>query len=295
MMTLFSQKRLGFLTLPGMAVILPLVLAGCSAAGVLNGVTPSSTFDRDRNVAYGEAERQVLDVYRAEDPDAEAPVIVFVHGGGWTRGSKDMYKFVAEGFTKDGFDVVVPNYRLYPQATYPDMIADTGSAIRKATDLFPGRMLVLTGHSAGAYNILMAALAPDLSGLAVCDRVAGLVSLAAPTGAYPMTDAPYTSIFPERFTGRDAPLARVEDRVALPPVMLVNGRADETVGYRNAEALAAAIGAVGGSVTLSLYDGMNHIDPVRVLSRHFDDDSPLKRDMMRFIDGLGSDRGTCAP
>lgn len=282
-----SKSRLKFLGLSGLS----LLLASCSAAGVLNGITPSSSFERDKGIAYGEKDRQTYDIYRATEPRADAPVIVFVYGGGWTSGSKGMYKFVAEGFTKDGFDVVVPDYRLYPDSVYPQMIEDTGQAIQAAAQQFPGRPLVLMGHSAGAYNALMSVMAPDLSGVSVCNQVSGVVSLAAPTGAYPMTDQPYTEIFPDRFKSDDAPMARVQ--AELPPIMLVNGRDDETVGYKNASTLSEALTEAGAVTRLALYDEMNHIDPVRVLSRHFDGGSPLKDDILDFIGDLPTTAPFC--
>jgi acetyl esterase/lipase len=269
-----------------------MLLIGCSAASALNTLTPSSTFERDKDVAYGDNDRQTMDIYRAADPKAGAPVIVFVHGGGWTDGRKDMYKFVAEGFTKDGYHVVVPNYRLYPAGRYPDMIIDTGLAINATANMFADQQLVLIGHSAGGYNVLMAAMAPEISDVAVCQNVSGIVSLAAPTGAYPMTDEPYITIFPDRLTGDDAPINRAD--AALPPVFLVNGRSDETVGYKNAEQLAAALEKNGHQVRLGLYEDMNHIDPVRVLSRHFDGGSSLKTDIVAFIDGLEDQPNYCS-
>lgn len=277
---MISKKRFKFLGISGLGM----VLAGCSAAGLLNGITPSSSFDRDKNIAYGDADRQQMDIYRAISPRADSPVLVFVYGGGWTRGDKGMYKFVAEGFTKDGFDVVVPDYRLYPDTLYPAMIQDTGQAIQKVMELFPDRPLVLMGHSAGGYNVLMSVMAPDVSGVSVCDRIAGVVSLAAPTGVYPMTDEPYTTIFPERFKADDAPMGRL--RQDLPAIMLVNGRKDETVGYKNAETLSDALDDTGVVTRLAIYDDMDHIDPVRVLSRHFDGGSPLKADILQFIEDL---------
>lgn len=274
------MKSLRLSALPGLAML----LVGCSAAGVLNGITPSSSFDRDKDIAYGDEDRQNMDVYRASEPKAEAPVIVFVYGGGWTRGEKGMYKFVAEGFTKEGYDVAVPDYRLYPESIYPQMVTDTGQAVNAVADAFPGRSLVLMGHSAGAYNVLMTVMAPDISNVQSCERIAGVVSLAAPTGAYPMTDAPYTSIFPDRFLGQDAPMNRkISD---LPPIMLVNGKDDTTVGYGNAVKLSKSLKASDHAVTLSIYDDMNHIDPVRVLSRHFDGGSTLKTDILSFIEDL---------
>ena len=271
------------------------LLAACSAVGVLNGITPSSTFDRTKNVAYADHERARMDIYRAEKAREGAPVLVFIHGGSWSEGDKSIYKFLAEGFTKEGFDVVVPNYRLYPEARYPDMIVDTGAAVQAAHERFGGRPVVLMGHSAGGYNALMAAMAPDVSGVGVCESVAGVVALAAPTGAYELDSEPFVTIFPDRFTGPDAPLGRVEG-ARLPPVMLVNGLDDTTVGPKNTRTLAAALEAQGLAVTSELYEGMNHTDAVRVLSRHFDGDSPLKGDIIAFVEGLDVGAAdTCAP
>ncbi|MEL6686600.1 MAG: alpha/beta hydrolase [Pseudomonadota bacterium] len=286
-MTKISKKQLKFLGLSGLSML----LVGCSTASVLNGITPSSSFDRDKGVTYGEVERQSMDIYRAASPKADAPVIVFLYGGGWTSGFKGMYKFVAEGFTKDGYDVVVPDYRLFPDSLYPQMIEDTGQAIQATAEQFPDRPLVLMGHSAGGYNVLMSVMAPDISGVSVCERVAGVVSLAAPTGAYPMTDEPYTEIFPDLFKADDAPMGRL--RADIPPIMLVNGRDDKTVGYKNASTLSDALNEIGVKTRLAIYEDMNHIDPVRVLSRHFDSGSPLKNDIVAFIDALPTSGPYC--
>jgi len=96
-----------------------------------------------------------LDIYRAEISRPDSPVLVFVHGGSWTDGSKNIYKFLAEGFTSEGFDVVVPNYRLYPDAVYPQMIEDSAKAVAFTSKQYPDRPLVVIGHSAGAYNVLI--------------------------------------------------------------------------------------------------------------------------------------------
>ena len=269
-----------------------MMLASCSAAGLLNGITPSGSFDRDKNIAYGDGERQQMDIYRADEPKAGAPVIVFVHGGGWNAGDKSMYKFVAEGFTKDGYDVVVPNYRLYPGMAYPEMVVDTGAAVNNVAARFPDRALVLIGHSAGAYNVLQTVVAPDVSGVDACAQVAGVVALAAPTGVYPLTDEPYISIFPEnRLTGDDGPANRTPE--AAPALFLVNGLDDETVRPANATTMAERYRALGLRAEAKTYAGMSHVDAVRVLSRHFDGDSPLKGDILSFINGLPSGPDFC--
>ena len=283
------MKSLKLSALPALAML----LVGCSAAGVLNGITPSGSFDRDKDIRYGDGSRQTMDLYRAATPRSDAPVIVFVHGGGWNAGDKSMYKFVAEGFTKDGYDVAVPNYRLWPDMTYPDMVVDTGLAVQYVARRFPGRSLVLIGHSAGAYNVLQTVVAPDISSFDVCTNVAGVVALAAPTGVYPVTDEPYISIFPEdRLTGQDGPANRTPDRA--PPLFLVNGLADKTVRAANATVMADRYQALGLRAEAKTYADMSHIDAVRVLSRHFDGDSSLKSDILTFIETLPAGPDHCA-
>ena len=105
-------------------------------------------------------------------------MLVFIHGGSWEEGSKDIYKFLAEGFTSEGFDVAVPNYRLYPDAVYPQMLEDSAKAVAHVAKQYPSRPLVIMGHSAGGYNALMVGLNKaflSAEGISVCDRVACLL------------------------------------------------------------------------------------------------------------------------
>ncbi|WP_409431943.1 alpha/beta hydrolase [Litorimonas sp. RW-G-Af-16] len=286
------RKKLA-LTLGG-AMGLIFAVAACAPVTLLNTITPSSSFSKAKDVSYGPLERQKLDLYKADTPKPDAPMLVFVHGGSWQEGSKDIYKFLADGFTKDGYDIAVPNYRLYPQTKYPGMIEDTAKAIAYAAVQNPDRPIVVIGHSAGAYNALMAIMDPRFmaaENLATCERVAGVISLAAPTGAYELKDPPYPTIFPGRFQGEDAPLAHADQ--PLPAMFLINGADDTTVGRKNAEMLAEKIEASGGNAKLKIYDGMNHTEAVQFLSRHFDGDSSLKSDIASFIDNLPKTGNFC--
>ena len=261
-------------------------LAACNAASVLNGITPNSSFERSKDVPYGPLPRQTLDVYRANAPRPGAPVVVFVHGGGWEDGDKKIYKFVGDAFAKDGYDVVVPNYRLHPEAVYPSVVEDTARAAAWATGEF-GRPVVLMGHSAGGYNVLQAVFAPGISaeaGLDVCSGVAGVVALAAPTGAYELESEPYVSVFPNRFRGDDAPLNRAKaGQTDVPRILFVHGDADTTVGPKNSTELGVLLGE---RARVALYEGRGHIDVVRLLSRHFDGDSSIKATILDFLEGL---------
>ena len=268
--------------------------AACAPVTLLNTITPSASFSKASDVSYGPLARQAMDIYKADTPKANAPIIVFIHGGSWSEGTKDIYKFLAEGFTKDGYDIAVPNYRLYPEAVYPKMLEDSAKAIAYVAAQYPDRPIVVMGHSAGAYNTLMVTLNKNYlsaEGVSVCDRVAGVISLAAPTGAYELKKEPLITIFPDRFQKDDAPLAYTD--TPSPKLFVMNGADDTTVGPKNAEMLVEKVTARGGLAELKIYDGVNHIEAVQFLSRRFDGKATLKADIVTFIDSLPKSGNFC--
>lgn len=282
------------LKISALAILAAITFAACAPVTLLNTITPSGSFSKAKNVSYGSLERQTMDLYKADKPRANAPVLVFIHGGSWEEGSKDIYKFLAEGFTSEGFDVAVPNYRLYPDAVYPQMLEDSAKAVAHVAKQYPDRSIVIMGHSAGAYNALMVGLNKDYmaaEGVSVCDRISGIVSLAAPTGVYPLKKEPLITIFPDRFQKDDAPLAYTN--APAPAVFAMNGGDDTTVGPKNAEELAAKVTARGGAAELKIYDGVDHTEAVQFLSRHFDGKAPIKEDIIGFVDGLPKSGNYC--
>jgi len=271
-----------------------IAVAACAPVNVLNGITPSGSFSKDKNVSFGALPRQTMDVFIAQKPRENSPVIVFVHGGSWDSGNKDIYKFLAEGFTQNGFDVVVPNYRLYPEARYPEFIEDNALAVAQTAKRFPNRPIALMGHSAGGYNVLMLGLVPkylEAAGVDRCAQIAGIAALSAPVGIVPLKEEPLITIFPDRFTKTDAPLNQVTGPV--PQMFLANGQDDKTVYPDNSVALGKKITQRGGQAQVKIYPDMNHTDAVKVLSRHFDGDSELKADLVSFFDSLPKTGGSC--
>ncbi|MEZ5356638.1 MAG: alpha/beta hydrolase [Bryobacteraceae bacterium] len=117
---------------------------------------PQNTGRTQREIAYAEPrnERQLLDVY-SPATGAQLPVVVWVHGGGWMRGSKDGEVGKAAAFNKKGFVFVAINYRFVPHVTMEDIVRDVAASVgwvhaniaRHGGD--PGRIFLM-GHSAGA-------------------------------------------------------------------------------------------------------------------------------------------------
>jgi len=109
----------------------------------------------DVSYAGNENSRQTLDIYSPANAK-EAPVVFWIHGGGWQAGSKKDVQLKPLAFTQKGFVFVSVNYRLLPEAqTIHQMAGDLAKALRWVCDhsvqmgASPGKIFVM-GHSAGA-------------------------------------------------------------------------------------------------------------------------------------------------
>jgi len=123
----------------------------------------------DRNIPYTDAgKRGVLDVYRPVGRDlVGAPVLVEVHGGGWTMGSKDEQGIpLMQRMAERGWLCVSVNYRLAPRDPFPAQVVDVKKAIawvKEHAEEYGGdpSYVVLTGGSAGGHLTALAALTPN--------------------------------------------------------------------------------------------------------------------------------------
>ena len=144
-----------------------------------------------QTLAYGTDKLQNLDYWPTQTGNKRAPLIVFVHGGGWKRGSKDNAagNYKAPHYTGLGYAYASINYRLVPGNTVEDEAADVAHAVRYLIDnaarlgFDPGRIVIM-GHSAGAH--LVSLVGTDEQYL----RGAGL-SFASIDGVIPIDGAAY--------------------------------------------------------------------------------------------------------
>ena len=118
-----------------------------------------------RELAYGADPKQKLDLLVPASA-SRAPLLLFVHGGGWSIGDKRTGAGVkAAHFTAHGRAFASANYRLVPQASVEQQAADIASAIAwarrnaVAQRLDPDR-IVLMGHSAGAHLVALVGTDP---------------------------------------------------------------------------------------------------------------------------------------
>lgn len=142
-------------------------------------------------ISYGSNALQTLDIWRAMDATGPAPLVVFVHGGGWKRGSKDNAtgRYKPMHYPGEGYAFASINYRLVPDATVEQQAADVAGAVKALIDRAAAlgidrRRIVIMGHSAGAH--LVALVGTDETYL----RGAGL-SFADIAGFIPIDGAAY--------------------------------------------------------------------------------------------------------
>jgi acetyl esterase len=119
------------------------------------------------DIVYGDDERHRLDVYlpvgAGAGADGPAPVVIFLHGGGFIRGDKADREPVGNYFSRHGVLAVVPNYRLGPRHRWPAGAEDVSAALSWARAHVAGyggnpEHIVLAGESAGAAHIAAATL-----------------------------------------------------------------------------------------------------------------------------------------
>jgi len=148
----------------GIALLLPAV----PCLGQDKGKLPEKPTPTHKNVAYGKHERHVLDFWQAKS-DKPTPLVLFIHGGGFTGGSKDQINpAVLKELLDAGISVAALNYRLLNHAPLPAAHEDCARALQflrsKAKDWNLDKAKVGGfGGSAGAQLVMYLAFHDDLA------------------------------------------------------------------------------------------------------------------------------------
>ena len=224
-----------------------------------------------KDIAYDaeHGKRGLLDVYRRRDGVEKAPVLLQVHGGGWTVGDKEhqgiplMLHMAARGWV-----CVAINYRLSPRDAFPAHLVDVKRAIawvreHGASYGADPSFLALTGGSAGGHLAALAALTPnDPEYQPGFEHVDTTVQAAAPHyGVYDFAGVIGTKRSEQMrdlFLGprvlfkdpraelaefeKASPLARVN--ADAPPFLVIHGSTDSLVEVAQARAFVEALRAV---------------------------------------------------
>ena len=110
------------------------------------------------DISYGAGPNETLDIFPANA--ANAPVMVFLHGGYWRSLDKSDQSFIAPSFTREGVCVVVPNYALCPAVSIPKIVMQMVKALAwvwRYIHVWGGdsKRIHVVGHSAGGHLAAM--------------------------------------------------------------------------------------------------------------------------------------------
>lgn len=121
------------------------------------GLTTPEDICRFDDIVYGtDPKWQVLDVYRPKAETGRLPVIVSIHGGGWTYGDKERYQYYCMSLAQRGFAAVNFTYRLAPEFKFPAGLEDTNLVFtwvlnNAETYGFDTEHVFVVGDSAGGH------------------------------------------------------------------------------------------------------------------------------------------------
>ena len=288
-----------FSSLAAIGLAAAIVPGAPAAAGAQTGdaaaafVRVATGYSLTPNVTYHRAGGRdlTLDVYRPRRASEPTPTLVYVHGGGWTNGSKEASALTFLPYLEMGWSVVNVSYRLADAAHAPAAVEDCRCALRwvyrnAGQFNFDLGRIVVTGNSAGGHLALTTGMLPASAGLdRQCpgDRrrawTTGATStaeleVAAIINWYGITDVhdlahrtPGTSgNFTEAWLGsrgdRDAVARRVSPvnyvRGDTPPILTIHGDADSIVPYDHATRLHELLDEWGVPNRLLTIEGGGH-------------------------------------
>lgn len=222
-------------------------------------------------VMYGAHPRQQVDIYAPDDVMADAPLVFYIHGGGWSMGSHKRVGAKPAFFMGQGAVFASAGYRVLPDAPVEDQAADLGAALRavraSAEDYgFDPDKIILIGHSAGAHLAALLGTNPHYASTAFgAIRGAVLVDGAgydiAQALTMPEMIAPliYRDVFgpdPARHAAL-SPITHAGGRDA--PDWLIVHVADRAATARQAQMFSAALRSAGRSAGVVPVEATNHL------------------------------------
>jgi acetyl esterase/lipase len=251
-----------------MKAILVLLAAAAACPAAAAGV------DARSNLAYYEGAgadpvHHRLDLYLPAG-QKNFPVLVFVYGGDWATGSKDLpiYASLARRFASEGIATAVINYRLSPKVKHPAHVQDVARAIawvHAHIVEYGGRAdrIFLCGHSAGGHLVSLVVTDPSYLravGMSATD-IRGVIPI---SGVY--TIAPGFRLYRPAF-GTDPEIARAASPInhvsgQLPPFLILYGDRDVRPMREDARRMTDALEKNGTTVESREIRSHGHIQMV---------------------------------
>lgn len=253
------------------------VALATAALMLLGATTPAEIAPVLRDATYSRIEGKALrlDLYRPAT-DRVVPVVIHMHGGGWSRGARPASGNGFRPWLDSGYAVVAIQYRLAGEAKAPAAVQDVRCAMawvaRHADELLidPDR-IVLTGASAGGHLALVAGMLQpgnpiDTPACRDAPRAVAIVNQSGPSDLRPQGDgaresasiAGWVGTGPEAQSLRAAMSPVVQAHADMPPVFQIHGDADPVVPLHSATVLKERLDELGVANGLHIVGGGGH-------------------------------------
>ncbi len=203
-----------------------------------------------------------LDLYKLKELDEPAPLIVFIHGGGWKSGKRSDYLCYLVDYAEKGYVTATVSYRLVRDSIYPACVDDVTDAVEWFFNNgekygYDTSRIALVGGSAGAHLSMLAAYGwenprkeKDMS--RVKHKVKAVVDIYGPADM--TTEYAQTQRLLTRFIGHsyaETPELYIEAspihylRPANPPTLILHGTSDHLVPISQSDTLKSRLDALG--------------------------------------------------
>lgn len=252
----------------------------------------SIVFEVNLEYGTGDGEKLTLNLARPREGNGPFPTVVFVHGGAWQGGNKDLFDVQAKEAARRGFVAATIGYRLAPKFVFPAQIEDCKCAVRwlrahAAEYKLDPQRIGAVGSSAGGHLVMMLGTMDSADGLEgsggssdQSSKVQAVVSFAGPTDL--------TAEFPEgvlgildKFVGRSERDAQRQKlfELASPlhyvnagdaPMLLFQGTRDPLIPTEQAFAMATALTKAQVAGRVEILVGAEHGWPEPDLTRTMD-------------------------
>jgi len=237
------------------------------------------------DLAYGDRQREKLDLFQGGDDNG--PLLVYIHGGYWQRGDKNMYSFVTEAFIRHGVSVAVLNYDLTPTVRMGQIPQQIQKAIcwlwHNASDLeFNRERISVMGHSAGGHltAMMMATNWPLIDGEVPADLVRSAIPI---SGVFDLEPIIHTSL-------NAGPQMDLDEAVSQSPLFLtpltdapqlvVDGGGETDEFHRQSDAYVERFSTDKRQIERYIVPNDDHFDELHRLA---EDDSAFFEKSMRLI------------
>jgi acetyl esterase/lipase len=257
----------------------PVYLAAWTGIEKIVNLTPEIPSDirESKNIEYKNVNGKSLqlDIYIPENIKKPAPLLVFIHGGGWRSGKRSDYLVYLIDFAKRGYITATVSYRFLSDSCYPACVEDISDAVKwffKNGDTYgydPDR-IALIGGSAGAHLALLAAYGWKKPGSEAdslgSKRIKAVVDIYGPydlTTEYARTHHLVTTFIDHSYDDSPVLYREASPEQYLnkgdPPTLILHGTSDELVPISQSDSLAAKLSSLGIPYVYYRLPGWPHV------------------------------------